>query len=231
MPSLSTPNPHALPLPSSLNTHAVPFRTSLNKASSKNSPHPQNTQNATPPILVTNACGVVSKLPEFRHTLFNMNVDIAIVTETKITPEKLTLSEATIPGYSPPLRHDRTEHGGGVAIWIKSNIPFRHLDGIPCQGFELIMLSIVLSSGERAVLCSVYRPGSCSGTDIDLIRYIDQTIPAIRGFGSKLILAGDFNVYSEAWLNSTKTTHAGEMLEDLCAFHGLLQHVDQPMRG
>ena len=85
--------------------------------------------------------------------------------------------------------HDRTEHGGGVAIWIKSNIPFRHLDGIPCQGFEVIWLSIVLSSGERAVLCSVYRPGSCSGTDIDLIRYIDQTIPAIRRFGSKLILA------------------------------------------
>ena len=134
MPSLSTPNPHALPFPSSLNphalpfpsslnTHAVPFRTSLNKASSKNSPHPQNTQNATLRILVTNVCGVASKLPEFRHTLFNMNVDIAIVTETKITPGKLTLSEATIPGYSPPLRHDRTEHCGGVAIWIKSNIP------------------------------------------------------------------------------------------------------------
>ena len=101
----------------------------------------------------------------------------------------------------------------------------------PAKGLKLFGCPSSCHLARELVLCSVYRPGSCSGTDIDLITYIDQTIPAIRRFGSKLILAGDFNVHREAWLNSTKTTHAGEMMENLCAFHGLLQHVDQPTRG
>ena len=49
--------------------------------------------------------------------------------------------------------------------------------------------------------------------------------------GSNIFLAGDFNVHSESWLGSSKTTRAGEYLEELCAAHGLHQHVEMATRG
>ena len=45
------------------------------------------------------------------------------------------------------------------------------------------------------------------------------------------MIAGDLNVHNESWLCSTKTTPAGEHMEELSAFHGLHQHVTQPTRG
>ena len=39
-------------------------------------------------LLLTNAGGLSSKLGELRHNLFNLNIDIAIVTETKFTTDK-----------------------------------------------------------------------------------------------------------------------------------------------
>ena len=38
-------------------------------------------------------------------------------------------------------------------------------------------------------------------------------------------------MHNTAWLGSTKTTKAGEIAEDLCALHGLYQHIGQPTRG
>ena len=47
------------------------------------------------------------------------------------------------------------------------------------------------------------------------------------------VLAGDFNVlnYNGPWLGSSKTTRAGEYLEEICAVHGLVQHVKTATRG
>ena len=56
----------------------------------------------------TNACGLQSKLGEFQHTLRRFQADIAIVIETRFTPEKVTEAEGTIPGYAPHIRRDRT---------------------------------------------------------------------------------------------------------------------------
>ena len=48
-----------------------------------------------------------------------------------------------------------------------------------------------------------------------------------------VILAGDFNVHHCTWLGSTKTTLAGEALEDIkfCALLCLEQPVRSPTRG
>ena len=52
-----------------------------------------------------------------------------------------------------------------------------------------------------------------------------------RSEGSRIILAWDFNVHNRQWLNSTRTTVAGEYAEDMCILHGLEQHVTMPARG
>ena len=35
-----------------------------------------------------------------------------------------------IPGYQPPVRKDRPTRGGGVAIYVKSDIYFTHVNAL-----------------------------------------------------------------------------------------------------
>ena len=96
---------------------------------------------------------------------------------------------------------------------------------------ELIWLSIQLSPGQNIVLGAAYRPGSTGPSDLTLINHLDDILPSARALGANLILAGDFNVHNRNWLHSSKTTPAGEALEDTCTAHFLTQHVQSPTRG
>ena len=80
-------------------------------------------------------------------------------------------------------------------------------------------------------MCGAYRPGTCSNTDTTLLDAIDAGIDNAKTTCSRVIVAGDFNVYNTAWLGPTRTTVAGEAAEDLCYLHGLEQHVQEPTRG
>ena len=93
-------------------------------------------------ILLTNTFGLLSKLGDFHHAVHVHQPDIAIVTESKLTPEKATDSELSLPGYYSPLRKDRTAHGGGVAVWVKASLALRELDDIQVGNEELIWLSV-----------------------------------------------------------------------------------------
>ena len=67
-------------------------------------------------LLLTNVFCLKSKLSELQHTAKTRCADIIIVSETRFSPEKISDSEASLPGYAPPIRCDRNENGGGVAV-------------------------------------------------------------------------------------------------------------------
>ena len=182
-------------------------------------------------LLLTNACGLLSKFGEFSHRVVQDNVDIAIVTETKFSSEKVSVAESMIPGYSPPFRLDRTSQGGGVCVWVKSSLAAAQLETLPSGGHEIIWITVRTKGGAKVVLCSLYRPGSCSEQDTTVIDQLDTCLSQLNIQNDYLILAGDFNVHNSEWLGSSKTTRAGESLEDLCDSHGLTQHVQAPTRG
>ena len=181
-------------------------------------------------LILTNASGLVSKLGEFQHVVTTHLPDIAIVTETKFTAEKCTIVDAMLPGSQPPIRRDRTSQGGDVAVWLRSSLAYRHLQHVSCGYMEVIWITVQLQSGSNVVVCAAYRPGTCSDSDISMIEHIDSTIDRVRRQESDIIIAGDFNVHNRAWLHSTRTSVAGEAAEDMCALHGLIQHVLEPTR-
>ena len=92
-------------------------------------------------ILLTNAFGLKSKLGELRHLATTTTPDEIIVTETKFSPNKSTDDEASLPGYMVPIRCNRNEHDGGVAIWIRENLAFQHLQQVNCLHDEVIWAS------------------------------------------------------------------------------------------
>lgn len=182
-------------------------------------------------LFTANAFGLLSKLDELRHVAGKLQPDIIVITETKLTPEKASQNDVHVPGYYEPLRKDRSGQGGGVGVWVKNTLVFKHIDQIDTSQQEVIWLAVTLAASEKVVICAAYRPGSCSDTDVQLLNHIDKSIETARRYGHKLILAGDFNVHNADWLCSTRTTVAGELAEDICHLHGLTQHVEEPTRG
>ena len=92
----------------------------------------------------------MSKFREFQQTLKKSNTDVAVVTETKIPAAKLTPYESAIPGYSGPLRRDRSEAGCCTAIWIPSSTttltnmtrPIMKYYGLLCRLSHVTSLSL-----------------------------------------------------------------------------------------
>ena len=89
------------------------------------------------------------KIGEFQNVLRTSHADIAVRTETKLTQEKMSLTESAIDGFHAPLRLDRTGQGGGVAVWIKEDLAYEHLSAIDCGPHEIIWPSIKLKSKEK----------------------------------------------------------------------------------
>ena len=182
-------------------------------------------------LLLTNAFGLKSKMSELRHVVKASSPDVVIITETKFSSSKVSNAEVSLPGFAPPIRRDRTESGGGVAVWVKSDLAFQHLQQVNCLHQEVVWLSLETTDCTRIVLRTVYRPGSCSGSDTKFLDYLDSELEPVCLHGEKVIIAGDFNIHNEFWLRSNKHTLAGELAEEFCHLHGLEQHVDVPKRG
>ena len=170
-----------------------------------------------------------NKIGELQHAVRTHGIDVAVVTETKYGQSTLD-SGTLVPGYTV-IRKDRNEAGGGVAIWAKSNLSVTQLIHVACGSHEVLWASVSMHDGRRTVPGAIYRPGSCAETDTSLMEYLDSVLDNVRHLGSNLILPGDFNVHNAGWLQSTKTTPAGESLEVLCATHHLAQHVPHATRG
>ena len=59
---------------------------------------------------------------------------------------------------------DRTSHGGGVAVWVKSGTVYQYLEYFQCYDHKVLWVSVAETHG-HVVVGSVYRRGSCHGGD------------------------------------------------------------------
>ena len=66
-------------------------------------------------------------------------------------------SEIQIAGYDI-LRKDRSRHGGGVCIYIRSDLAFNQLDELSHEELEATWIEISLPKTKPIVCGVVYRP-------------------------------------------------------------------------
>ena len=59
-------------------------------------------------------------------SLFKDNVDIILISETKVD-ESFPISQFTIEGYRTPIRLDRNCHGGGLIFYLRDDIPCKEI--------------------------------------------------------------------------------------------------------
>ena len=75
-------------------------------------------------------------------TIVSNKIDILCIAETKLD-DTFPLSNFLISGFSPPYRLDRSSKGGGILVYVRSDIPSKELKSIPipkcmeCVCFEI----------------------------------------------------------------------------------------------
>jgi exonuclease III len=154
-------------------------------------------------ILQWNLNGFYRKLDELKLLISEHNPEILCLQETNFN----NLNTGTLKNYNE-YRSDRTDclrASGGVAIYIKSDLPSKIIN--ITTHFEVEAASIKLKDMEFKI-CNIYLPNQhiFNKNDIENISY---QIP------KPFIMTGDFISHSTEWGRSIKTDNRGKEIEKM----------------
>ena len=116
------------------------------------------------------------------------NVDILLISETKLD-SSFPASQFSMNGYSQVARQDRTGNGGGLLLFIREDIPAKHLstEGKPIEAF-FVELNLHMN---KWLLCCSYNPNkSMLGSHIEAL---SKSLDLYSTKYSNILVIGDFN--------------------------------------
>ena len=83
------------------------------------------------------------------------NVDVLVKSETKLDAS-FPIDQFKILGFSTLFRRDRDQYGGGLLVFVRENVPAKHLssEGTPIEG-----VYVELNFRKKNwLLCCTYNP-------------------------------------------------------------------------
>jgi len=158
-----------------------------------------------------------SKLLAIKTSLCNL-YDVITVSETFLH-QGVSDDVFSIQGFHNIIRKDRDGHGGGVAIYIRNNIPFKRVHEFEVPDLEAIWVSINTVEG-KILVCCCYRPPDYN----DFWSSLDSVIDNIKQSNhyKHIFLFGD--------LNADLKTGNGNKLCQFCTTHNLHYVIHEPTR-
>lgn len=135
-----------------------------------------------------NCRSAISNKENLEQLLAEKKVDIALLSETWFKPEKYY----SFSGYNIE-RNDRQQgHGGGVAVLVRTKIPYKLINYPPINNICYICVEIPLTNGKCVSLISLYiKPQTYISTHTWENFFTNIKKPFIIG--------GDFNAHHLAW--------------------------------
>ena len=139
-----------------------------------------------------------TKLEQIGSLGRQINLSVIAISETKLD-DNIQDSVFTIPGYNVEYRH-RTRKGGGVALYIRDDIPYVRTSKLESNVLEHVSVDATVKD-KKFNISVIYRPPSRStpdqsaaAEDNKFLSEIGKTLGKLRSHraSSKLIL-GDFN--------------------------------------
>lgn len=136
-----------------------------------------------------NICSLRNKIQDISEILKEQNVHIMAISETHLDS---TISSflLNIDGYNI-CRQDRNINGGGVAIYVKSQIPVRVREDLGSIGVEVIWLQVQLPSLKPVFIGCCYRPPNAT------VMYLDQIcemLDRVCDINNEIYFLGDLNI-------------------------------------
>ena len=153
-------------------------------------------------ILQWNAQSIGNKVDEFRLLLHDLKVDIACLSETRITDSEKWKDK--FKGYSLYNFERPDKEGGGVCILVRTNFGITNISTYYSQLVEYISADITIAHDHCLSITSVYARNGCSHITTELDPCVKQ---------KNCLILGDFNAKHSVW-GSTKTNPSGSRLLD-----------------
>ena len=150
-----------------------------------------------PTVYVLNAASI-AKTHAIQHLLANLvsyDVHIAVITETHLK-QRHADHFAAIDGYSLFRRDRAGRKGGGVAVYVSSQMSAT----CPSDSSLFELLWVHVCAGARYVLKgTLYHPPQPLYQTTELLNHIEDCVDAVELTfpGALIILAGDFNTLPE----------------------------------
>ena len=145
--------------------------------------------------------------------------DIITLSETWLT-DAIQNDKLLLPNFFPPIRCDREDAYGGVAIYIRNNMFCKERPDLSVNGVESVWAETRLGQEVLLIGC-FYRPPSSRVFYWDLI---DESIKKAMATPHKFIIMGDFN--SDYINNPNDNKH----LANIIKLNNLIQPVTEYTR-
>ena len=176
-------------------------------------------------LLLLNARSIHPKLPELSLLVAETKADFVFVTETWLS-DSVPSSAVPLFGYFL-LRHDRSRRqGGGVACYVRDGLNCLRRQDLEMCDTEDLWIELKpgpATSGRKMFIGVYYRPPDSSADDLSAA--IEATVMRMDMRTSEVLILGDFNTTSPAWLSPDSLSAAGAVLQPLFLQLGLTQHV------
>ena len=164
----------------------------------------------------------IRKKIEMLSDLVKQKVDILLITETKID-NSFSSALFSIPGFSSPFRLNRSIHGGGIILYVRSDIPCRLLKCTFCEEIECLLIEINVSK-KKWLIYGSYNPNKSSISSH--LSTLSKSLDNYTTLFDNIILLGDFN--SEISENSMKEFCDMYNLKSLVKEPTCFKNIDKP---
>ena len=150
---------------------------------------------------------------EALKSMIHENLDIFVVSETKID-ESFPLNQFKIEGFSKPFRFNRTNKGGGIIIYIRSNIPSKIIKNNLPKNIEGLFVEINLHN-KKWVIFGGYNPNKAIISDF--LSHVGSSLDILIRNYDNFLLLGDFN-----------SEMKDEKMKEFCNIYNLQNLIKEP---
>ena len=155
--------------------------------------------------------------------MVNDKVEILCITETKLDASFPT-SCFIIQGFSVPYRRDRTRNGGGILVYVRSDIPSKEIPSLPnYDEEEHIFIEITLFK-VKWIIGNIYNP--CKNNILRYLKELGKNLDHFYLNYDNVLLHGDFN--SEVSENGLKEFSENYNLKNLVKESTCFKNYENP---
>jgi exonuclease III len=162
-----------------------------------------------------------NRMNQALRSMRQMNMDMGIFTETKLTNGRYT-REAE--GYEVIATEAKSNHQGGVAIFYRTKGKSWVIEGTRCYGPNVIKATLVSGLKRWTIIGAYVPPSETDGKTLDCIQ------AAARNSNNPIILLGDLNVNLHEMTNANERQQETSALIATMGLQDLSKHFQQKER-
>ena len=175
-------------------------------------------------IASLNINSLLSHIDELRVFLHDSKIDILSINETKLD-STVHDSDVYIPGFEI-VRKDRRVNGrkgGGVCIYLRTNLNYRIRDDLINDDLECLIVEISKPRSSAFLVGTWYRPPN---SPPERFNEFENVIDKIDAESKELYILGDINCN----LLPEASAHISSYLTNIFDIYGLSQLITEPTR-